>query len=255
MGNPSIKHEVPVFFKVWCDLVLIYTSPCCFLQILVLVLCTCANLLLSTFLSNLICTLDTSPSFISLSSSHQMRILAIVSVLFAVTQVAFSAPVFRAFDSDVITRNLHPAQLQGRGSSDVKPENKKTFLVSTDGDSSSDSTSAGSPKEDNLLKPGKRPRKPFLHVPTDESSIDPDSGSSSPHSPQSPGTTPHHLQFALNSSPEESPTEDTFLGPTKPKLPPPEAEPKESPNIESDVIPSSPTLPQSLKESPKGRRG
>ncbi|KAF8584338.1 hypothetical protein K439DRAFT_1148134 [Ramaria rubella] len=57
------------------------------------VLCTCANLL-PTFLSNLISTLNT-PSFIFLSSSHQMRFLAIVSVFFAVTQVAFAAPVFR----------------------------------------------------------------------------------------------------------------------------------------------------------------
>ncbi|KAF8578483.1 hypothetical protein K439DRAFT_1638770 [Ramaria rubella] len=43
-----------------------------------------------------------------------MRFLAIVSVFFAVTQVAFAAPVFR-FHSKVITRNLRPAQLQERG--------------------------------------------------------------------------------------------------------------------------------------------
>ncbi|KAF8589062.1 hypothetical protein K439DRAFT_1658182 [Ramaria rubella] len=40
-----------------------------------------------------------------------MRSLAIVLVLFAVAQVAFSAPVFRAI---VTTRNLQPAQLQRR---------------------------------------------------------------------------------------------------------------------------------------------
>ncbi|KAF8576356.1 hypothetical protein K439DRAFT_665259 [Ramaria rubella] len=82
-------------------------SPCCFLR---RVLCTCANLLLtvlskssstvlsnllSTVLSNLICTLNASPSFISLSRSHQMRFLAIVSVFVAVVQVAFAAPVLR----------------------------------------------------------------------------------------------------------------------------------------------------------------
>ncbi|KAF8589048.1 hypothetical protein K439DRAFT_1613114 [Ramaria rubella] len=44
-----------------------------------------------------------------------MRFLAIISILFAVTQVAFSAPVFLVIDSDVVTRTLQPAQLQGRG--------------------------------------------------------------------------------------------------------------------------------------------
>ncbi|KAF8576456.1 hypothetical protein K439DRAFT_1640498 [Ramaria rubella] len=38
-----------------------------------------------------------------------MRFLAFVSVFFAVTQVAFAAPVFHA--SDVITCNLQPAQV------------------------------------------------------------------------------------------------------------------------------------------------
>ncbi|KAF8584358.1 hypothetical protein K439DRAFT_1633639 [Ramaria rubella] len=56
--------------------------------------------LLLTFFSNLICTLNASPS------SHEMRFLAIVSVFFAVTQVAFAAPVSLAFRSDVITQPL-----------------------------------------------------------------------------------------------------------------------------------------------------
>ncbi|KAF8576364.1 hypothetical protein K439DRAFT_1622897 [Ramaria rubella] len=44
-----------------------------------------------------------------------MRFLTIVSVFFAVTQLAFAAPVFGAFHSNVITCNLPPAQLQERG--------------------------------------------------------------------------------------------------------------------------------------------
>ncbi|KAF8584352.1 hypothetical protein K439DRAFT_1633636 [Ramaria rubella] len=43
-----------------------------------------------------------------------MRFLAIVSIFFAVTQVAFAAPVSRAFRSDVITRNLQPPHRQER---------------------------------------------------------------------------------------------------------------------------------------------
>ncbi|KAF8576361.1 hypothetical protein K439DRAFT_1622894 [Ramaria rubella] len=50
-----------------------------------------------------------------------MHFLAIVSVLFAVTQVAFAAPVFRAFHSNVITRNLQCAQLQERGGVTTEP--------------------------------------------------------------------------------------------------------------------------------------
>ncbi|KAF8580985.1 hypothetical protein K439DRAFT_1636581 [Ramaria rubella] len=49
-----------------------------------------------------------------------MRFLAIVSVFFAVAQVAFAAPVFRV-DSDVITRGLPPAQLQERSGNPEGP--------------------------------------------------------------------------------------------------------------------------------------
>ncbi|KAF8588983.1 hypothetical protein K439DRAFT_1658145 [Ramaria rubella] len=45
----------------------------------------------------------------------RIAVLAIVSVLFAVTRVAVSAPVFRAFDSGVVARDLlHVRVLQGR---------------------------------------------------------------------------------------------------------------------------------------------
>ncbi|KAF8584374.1 hypothetical protein K439DRAFT_1633650 [Ramaria rubella] len=43
-----------------------------------------------------------------------MRLLAIVSVLFAVTQVAFAAPASHAFHSDVFTRSLQHLRLQER---------------------------------------------------------------------------------------------------------------------------------------------
>ncbi|KAF8581032.1 hypothetical protein K439DRAFT_1619348 [Ramaria rubella] len=83
-----------------------------------------------------------------------MRFLAIVSVFFVGTQVAFSAPVLRAFDSNVITRDLQPAQLQKRApSSPTSPklntEERPKLTIATrpkDGDKTTFSEGEDSPQ-------------------------------------------------------------------------------------------------------------